>query len=307
MNKGKVVNASHLGDFHDGWADLIEGMGSKSKDIFNEVEKQLVLRNMPDVKIESAILKPERFSKEQRVFLLTRTHPGVTATILIQEYGDDLFTSWRTYIKKPINWNFLSKLATLSFLIAMLHYIVVTGINTPLVYLNYLIMVESIKLVALSLVIVFGLIIFASITGYIIKKDSKAFIRWEVVLLILIASGFIAYNFLDMGEIYQSINEEINTYKANTQNQNSIVQFLSYFFGYFLFFVFITGLLGLLIKFRILYFLIIESNIFDRLDITAMDFSVHKSILRALDISGIDITKLRLKRDFKGGRKDEDV
>lgn len=46
---------------------------------------------------------------------------------------------------------------------------------------------------------------------------------------------------------------------------------------------------------------------FDAEDITAMGLSVHKTIIRCLDTAGIDISKLRLKRDFKGGRRDETV
>jgi hypothetical protein len=54
-------------------------------------------------------------------------------------------------------------------------------------------------------------------------------------------------------------------------------------------------------------FFIIQPNVFDAEDITAMSLSAHKSILRALDGSGIDISKLRLKQTFKGGRRGEEV
>lgn len=54
-------------------------------------------------------------------------------------------------------------------------------------------------------------------------------------------------------------------------------------------------------------FFLVEPNIFDAEDITAMSLSAHKSILRALDNSGIDISKLRLKQTFKGGRRGEEV
>jgi hypothetical protein len=38
-----------------------------------------------------------------------------------------------------------------------------------------------------------------------------------------------------------------------------------------------------------------------------MSFSVHKSMLRALDSEGVDISKLRIKEKFTGGRKGEDI
>jgi len=56
---------------------------------------------------------------------------------------------------------------------------------------------------------------------------------------------------------------------------------------------------------RALFF--VEPNLFDADDITAMSFSAHKSILRALDKTGIDTSQLRLKQSFKGGRTDETV
>ena len=78
-----------------------------------------------------------------------------------------------------------------------------------------------------------------------------------------------------------------------------------------LFILFVTCVLaaiaGRIFKGSFMAFFFIEPNIFDAEDITAMSLSAHKSLLRALDNSGIDVTKLRLKREFKGGRRGEDV
>ena len=54
-------------------------------------------------------------------------------------------------------------------------------------------------------------------------------------------------------------------------------------------------------------FFVIEPNLFDADDITAMSLTAHKSLLRAMDSSGIDMSKLRLKQDFQGGRRGERV
>ena len=51
----------------------------------------------------------------------------------------------------------------------------------------------------------------------------------------------------------------------------------------------------------------VQPNLFDADDITAMSLSAHKSILRALDKTGIDTSELRLKQHFKGGRSNETV
>jgi hypothetical protein len=69
----------------------------------------------------------------------------------------------------------------------------------------------------------------------------------------------------------------------------------------------IMGIAGRIIKGSFTAFFFMERNLFDAEDTAAMSLTVHKSIFRALDVTGIDITKLRLKRDFKGGRRGEDV
>jgi hypothetical protein len=70
---------------------------------------------------------------------------------------------------------------------------------------------------------------------------------------------------------------------------------------------FILAVVGRFFKGSFLAYFIIEPNVFDADDITAMSLSVHKSVLRALDSAGIDNSKLRLKQDFKGGRRNETV
>jgi hypothetical protein len=69
----------------------------------------------------------------------------------------------------------------------------------------------------------------------------------------------------------------------------------------------LIALVGRIMKGDYLAFFFEETTVFDADDITAMSFSAHKSLLRALDNTGIDISKLRLKQDFQGGRRGEKV
>jgi hypothetical protein len=77
----------------------------------------------------------------------------------------------------------------------------------------------------------------------------------------------------------------------------------------FLFVLIITafgvGIAGKLIKGYSLAYFLIEPTVFDADDITAMSLAAHKSILRSLDATGFDTKKLRLKQDFKRGRRGE--
>jgi len=69
----------------------------------------------------------------------------------------------------------------------------------------------------------------------------------------------------------------------------------------------VLALAGRILKGDWLGYVFIQPNVFDAEDITAMSLSAHKSLLRALDETGIDVTKLRLKSEFKGGRRGEIV
>lgn len=64
---------------------------------------------------------------------------------------------------------------------------------------------------------------------------------------------------------------------------------------------------GLFTKKDGFYYLTYQPTLFDADDIAATSFTVHKSILRVLDKEGIDISKLRIKEKFTGGRKGEDI
>ena len=81
----------------------------------------------------------------------------------------------------------------------------------------------------------------------------------------------------------------------------------SAFIGNFLFILFLVALYGFFTKLNFLYYFKIHPTLFDDEDITAMSLTVHKSLLRALNNSGIDISKLRIKQSFKGGKKDQEL
>jgi len=64
---------------------------------------------------------------------------------------------------------------------------------------------------------------------------------------------------------------------------------------------------GYFLKNDPLYFFYVEPNLFDVEDIAAMNQSVHKSVLRALDKAGIDTKLLRPKQEFTTGRHGEKI
>jgi hypothetical protein len=74
-----------------------------------------------------------------------------------------------------------------------------------------------------------------------------------------------------------------------------------------LFLGFLVGIAGRIFKGSFSAYYFIEPNLFDAEDITAMGLSAHKTLLRSLDNSGIDVSKLRLKQKFQGGRRGEEL
>jgi hypothetical protein len=213
------INVNRLGYFLDGWADLIESMGSKVDDVRSIVLQQLQQRNMPNIRISENTGHVGISSSERRHYTITTTSPGATTTIYIGEHGEDLYASWRTYLQPILSWLIL----VIIFLIALI--ISVLPLNE------------------------------ANSTRY-----RYEFTDWLIVFVLAI-----------------------------------IIQML------------VVAIAGRIFKGRFSAFFIIEPNVFDAEDITAMGLSAHKSILRALDSAGIDVSKLRVKQDFQGGRRGEKV
>ena len=74
--------------------------------------------------------------------------------------------------------------------------------------------------------------------------------------------------------------------------------------GLSILFALLVGGAGLILKRNPLAFFRKELDAFDADDITAMTLAVHKSLLQAIDAVGIDIHLLRVKEQFRGGRRD---
>lgn len=90
---------------------------------------------------------------------------------------------------------------------------------------------------------------------------------------------------------------------ANPNNRLGIGGFFGGLLVTYIILALLLAFAGYVVRGDPLAFFLVQPNYFDTDDITAMSLSVHYSVLRALDKAGIDSSKLRLKRDFKTGRK----
>jgi hypothetical protein len=124
-------------------------------------------------------------------------------------------------------------------------------------------------------------------------------INWNLWKWILIGAAVLGFL---TGGIQQS-----NSFYGPSQTNFSLIGWIGAMIGYLVLTAIVLAVVGRVIKGNFLAYFFIEPNVFDAEDITAMSLSVHKSVLRALDSAGIDSSKLRLKQDFKGGRRDQVV
>jgi hypothetical protein len=215
------VNVNQLGYYLDGWADLIEGMAGKGKEVYEAIAKGLIDRQMPDIQTKKAWGVVSISGGEKRAYIINQTSPGATTAIHIRPHGKDLFVSWRTYIKPVPNWPVVFLIGFFSLLIGFF-----TSSSRASLYADLNI----------------------SLSRFLINT----------LVLIILGAGAVAV----AGRIMRG-------------------SFLAFFF--------------------------IEPNIFDAEYITAMGLSAHKTLLRSLDSSGIDVSKLRLKQKFQGGRRGEEL
>lgn len=149
----------------------------------------------------------------------------------------------------------------------------------------------------------------ATTTIYIDKHGRDLYVAWrtfiqpvlnnQVILTALGISGF-------LGLVTGGIDSSRNFY-GRSEVSFSLFGWIVWTIGFMILACLGIAAVGRILKNNYLAFFFIEPSVFDAEDITAMSLSAHKSLLRALDSTGIDITKLRLKQTFKGGRRGEDL
>ena len=316
MNSKRNITLSLLAYYLDGWADLIEGMGSKAEQVKREVIKQLIERHMPDVQVEEVKAKPGLFIKDYRDYSITTTHPGAMTMIYIGNHGNDLYTSWRTYITPPPNWKLLSIITQIASVLVFIFIIVGIFIWIPRDirdFMNY-IKWEVVQSVAFQWIIYAAgifiiLLIIAGVLGQVRRKDTGAYLNRGVFWCAALIALLIAWWLKDTGNIVVLVLQIFGALikKIIMDIVTLTLAGMGAFLGNIFMIVVLIMLFSLMVKRNAFYYLTIQPNLFDAEDITAMVLSVHKSMIRALDLQGISVDKLRLKPSFKGGRKGEDV
>jgi len=209
------VDFKSLGYFLDGWADLVEGQGSKVQQVQQALVDGLRKRNITNLKTGMVNGYVAIYSSDRRKHLFSSLGRGIRTTVYLAQKGDDLYAAWKAFYSPQLNNGTLIILALLAGL--------------------------------------FGIIIISN-------WEWLGFWGWIV--------STIAAFLLELGLIEKA---------------------------------------GLMLKGKRTAFLVTDPTLFDADDITALNLAIHKTLVRALDDNGIDISKLRLKPNFNGGRRDENV
>ncbi len=142
---------------------------------------------------------------------------------------------------------------------------------------------------------------------YIGKHGKDLYTSWRTFIhlvlnrqVLLIALGICAA----LGLFTGGINRSNNFFGGPSSTSFSLFGWVGATIGFAILAAVILGVAGRVMKGSFWAYFFIEPSYFDADDITAMSLSAHKSLLRALDSVGIELSKLRIKQDFKGGRRD---
>ena len=324
IDKRKIkLNLDTLGLYLDGWADLAEGMGSKADSARQEVIKSLRARDMPDIELEE-ISGGVSLSKEKRIYAIAETSPNVTTTIYIAKHGNDLYASWRTFWKPVINWKLLLMLGAIAAGLSLLGVIqeYISGINEAFRFLELSPTWSELRALASRAWFAWAI---NSVLFYLIarilfellgpkEKSSRLDERHRIrkrktslnqLVVIAIGLGFI---FSGYGSIIESIQFLWQTFSSSLARHNtSVEQFIRNTILIYIPGMIITAIAGWLHQYQPYYYFIVQPTVFDQEDIVALGLSAHNSILRSLDSAGIDVSKLRIKRDFNSGRRGEKI
>jgi hypothetical protein len=101
------ININRLGLRLDGWADLIEGAGSKAGEALNAALESMKSRSIPGVIANPEEISAGFFSNKRRPYMVAQMSNGSSATVYIGRYGSDLYASWDLYVRPLPNWRTL--------------------------------------------------------------------------------------------------------------------------------------------------------------------------------------------------------
>jgi len=96
-------NLGNKGIWIDGWSELLEGMAGKVDEVSFDVYQQLASKRLPNVTVKMVSGKSGILSLGRRQYIVMTTSPGATTAVYITRRGQDLYASWKTFVRGVLN------------------------------------------------------------------------------------------------------------------------------------------------------------------------------------------------------------
>lgn len=115
--EGDASQHFQVGDLLERWADIVEEFGEKAGEFWEAFDEEIKRRDIPRLQNEWKLLSTNRtFDTRQREVRFVRRGP-VAIAVLIARQGEDLYLSWRCFLKnKVLAWKVVALAAIAAFI-----------------------------------------------------------------------------------------------------------------------------------------------------------------------------------------------
>lgn len=284
----ETVNVNALGRYLDGWSQLFEGEGEKAQEVRNQLAERIDARATPSM--TTSMVRGVVDTKESdRPYIITKRMPGYSNAVLVRDHGNDLYVSWRMFQEPVLNE---VNIAIIAGVLAPILTLAIRGAESLARVIAFVIgfLLAFVLLMACALLIATAnkdpLPVFINSVR---KNQVFAFVLGAI--LFLLASG--------LGILITRI---IRPVLPIFTLPNLVIYLIMLWL-----LIEASMFLGVLLSGNRLNFFVKSSTIFDADDAIAINLSVHKSLLHALDQVGIDTSQLHLHNKTTQGRIGESV
>lgn len=289
------TNINRLGVVLDGWSELIDGRGNQADNVRAYINEQLEVRQMPQVTTRptSGYVNTKEAA---RPYLASTRYPGVTGAIYVVAHGEDLYVSWKTFQKRIPNWRNIGIMIGLSLLFGILD-------NADA---WFTLLGRSILWVTWLLFFVAGIVLLPLGAWRLYQKIKTTATFEQQVNLTPVLDRALTVLSVIVGLLVMAILVSLISPPPRLFLP-SISSLLRAAFWAFLAISIASFFLGTIRHgYPLAYFLAIP-NLFDADDTLALSFSIHKTVVHALDRAGIDVSALHKKASTTRGRPNEEI
>jgi hypothetical protein len=98
------VSVGGLGEYIDGWKDVLEGMASHAQQVATAFEEQVEQRQPPADWDRVTLSATAQLVSDQRPYRLLVARTGATVAVYVGRFGNDLHVGWDLFVKPLWSW-----------------------------------------------------------------------------------------------------------------------------------------------------------------------------------------------------------